>query len=85
MPPKDDYLLINIHPSKVNDESRKSVEAFLAKHQDTKVLFVPCDMVHDMSFFAEVQRRFPSWELYERTQYSIDEIVRLFIGARAAW
>jgi peroxiredoxin family protein len=58
---------MNAHPSKVDAVAWKTIDQFIAMHPNKKVYFVPCDMVHDMSFIQEIEERYPKWELYDWT------------------
>jgi ABC-type uncharacterized transport system involved in gliding motility auxiliary subunit len=76
VPPIDSsYVLINLHPSKVNEKLWKKIDSFLSKHPEVTVYFVPCDMVHDTSFVQTLQKRYPAWVLYDWTKHTIEEIV----------
>ncbi len=81
---KENYILINVHPSKIGEKTRQAINQFLQKNQGKEVYFVPCDMDHDMSFYEEVLKRYPHRRLFDRTLHNINEVVRFFAQASGA-
>jgi hypothetical protein len=60
-----------------------AIQAFVDTHPDKTPVFFPCDMQDDRKYF-DILATYISWlQLYDWTQYSVQETLTLF--AHTAW
>ncbi len=81
---KKSYVLINMHPSKINEETIGRIQDFIQKQQVSDFWFVPCDTEHDTACYHQLKTNIPSLQYYDRTKQDIPSIMTFFSSAQAA-
>jgi polysaccharide pyruvyl transferase WcaK-like protein len=79
----DSYILINAQDHTRSDKTLVAIQAFVDAHLDKIPVFFPCDMHDDSKYFDILATYIPWLQLYDWTQYSVQETLALF--AHTAW
>lgn len=80
---KADYMLINLHPSKINSETIGRIQACIDEHRGADLWFVSCDIRHDVTCYHQLKAHIPRLQYYDWTQQDILCIMRFFSAAKA--
>ncbi len=68
----------------LNAPYKKSIELYIGDcfSETTQLLFFPCEYVEDKVYFSSLQERFPQIQIYDRTQYSLLEVLQMFASSQ---
>lgn len=72
------YILINMKNSEMKEKNIHKIQQFCKKYADYEKIFFPCDMQDDAKCFEHIQKIAPELQMFDRTQYSLSEILSLF-------
>lgn len=75
--------MINISPEVNFDYAFKKIKTFLGRFPDAQPVFFPAHFVDDMSFGKELQQKIPSLEIFDWTNASLEQTLKLFYFAQA--
>ena|GEM_PF-874700 len=75
---QDTYILINAQDHTRSDKTLSEITAFVDANPTKTPLFFPCDMQDDSKYFALLQSKIPSLQLYDWTKYTVYETLALF-------
>ena len=81
--PHEPYILLNLHPSCLDDKSMKKIHSFIQKYKKHQIYFIPCDMIHDMQCYEVLKEKYKDIQLFDWTHYDIDSIVKFFVWCTA--
>lgn len=79
----DSYILINAQNHTRSEKTLSAIQAFVDENPGKTPVYFPCDMQDDRKYFDLIAKHIPWLQLYDWTQYSVDETLSMF--AHASW
>lgn len=78
---RDPYYLVNYSPLCDKDDSFRKIKKFSDSHKNSQPIYIACSKNEDEKHFTDIQDILPNCELFDRSQASIAEILKLFYFA----
>jgi len=76
-------ILVNINTATCTSHNIHKIQLFCQQYPGYRTIYFPCDMDDDAHCFELLQEAIPGLEYYDRTKYSLQETIQVFLDSEA--